>query len=112
MSDGRLVFEVSDPFRPDNDGRYELVVEDGAGSCARTEAEPDLSRTVNLLGATYLGGTSFGQLAAAGQVEERASTGASRAPMRCSTGRPRPGRPGTSDASLGRGDLFPKATPR
>ena len=36
-SDG-IVFEVSDPFRPDNDGRYELVVEDGAGSCARTDA--------------------------------------------------------------------------
>jgi predicted acetyltransferase len=79
MSDGRIVFEVSDPFRPDNDGRYELVVEDGAGSCARTEAKADLAGTVNVLGATYLGGTTFGQLAAAGQVEERADGAVARA---------------------------------
>jgi predicted acetyltransferase len=69
--DGRLVFEISDPFRPANDGRYELVVEDGVGSCRRTDAEPDLVGTVNVLGAAYLGGTSFGQLAAAAQVHER-----------------------------------------
>jgi predicted acetyltransferase len=68
---GRVVFEVEDPFRPANDGRYELKVEDGAGTCARTDAEPDLSGTVNVLGAAYLGGTSFAHLSAAGQVEER-----------------------------------------
>jgi predicted acetyltransferase len=68
---GRLVVEVTDAFRPGKHGRYELVVEGGAGTCAPTDAEPDLSGTVNLLGAAYLGGTSFGQLAAAGQVEER-----------------------------------------
>jgi predicted acetyltransferase len=70
-SDGRLVFEVSDPFRPETDGRYELVVEDGAGACARTEAKADLAGTVNVLGAAYLGGTSFAQLSAAAQLEER-----------------------------------------
>ncbi|HEX5937354.1 MAG TPA: GNAT family N-acetyltransferase [Actinomycetota bacterium] len=70
-SDGRLVFEVSDPFRPETDGRHELVVEDGTGACARTEAKADLAGTVNVLGATYLGGTSFAQIAAAGQLEER-----------------------------------------
>ena len=68
---GRVVFKVVDPFRPANDGRYELTVDDGVGTCARTGAEPDLTGTVNLLGAAYLGGTSFGQLAHAGQVEER-----------------------------------------
>ena len=69
--DGRLVFDVSDPFRPANDGRYELVVEDGAGRCEPTDDEPDLAGSVNVLGAVYLGGVSFGQLAEASQVEER-----------------------------------------
>jgi predicted acetyltransferase len=78
-SDGRLVFEVTDPFRPDNDGRYELVVEDGAASCAKTDAKADLTGTVNVLGAAYLGGVSFAQLAAAGQAEERTDGGVERA---------------------------------
>jgi len=70
-ADGRLVFEVVDRFRPANEGRFELVVEDAAGHCQRTDAEPDLSGTVNVLGATYLGGVSFRQLALASQVDER-----------------------------------------
>ncbi len=70
-ADGRIVFEVTDPFRPDNDGRYELSTDGGAGRCVRTDAPADLSGTVNVLGATYLGGTSFRQLWWAGQVEER-----------------------------------------
>jgi predicted acetyltransferase len=69
--DGRLVFEASDLFRPENDGRYELTVDDGVARCDRTDAEPDLVGSVNVLGATYLGGSSFHQLASAGQVEER-----------------------------------------
>jgi predicted acetyltransferase len=71
VSDGRIVFDVIDAFRPENDGRYELRVDGGSASGARTEAEPDLAGTVNMLGATYLGGTNFRQLAEAGQVEER-----------------------------------------
>jgi predicted acetyltransferase len=70
-TDGRIVFEVTDPFRPANDGRYELIVDGGVGRCARTQAEADLSGTINVLGATYLGGSSFRQLWWADQVEER-----------------------------------------
>jgi predicted acetyltransferase len=70
-TDGRLTFEVTDPFRSDTDGRYELVVEGGAGRCARTESAPDLAGTINVLGAAYLGGSSFRQLWWAEQVEER-----------------------------------------
>jgi predicted acetyltransferase len=70
-ADGRVVFEVTDRFRPANDGRYELVVEEGAARCEPTDAEADLAGTVNVLGATYLGGVSFRQLALASQVEER-----------------------------------------
>jgi predicted acetyltransferase len=70
-ADGRIVIEIADPFRPDNDGRYELTAEEGSGHCARTDAPADLAGTINVLGATYLGGSSFRQLWWAGQVEER-----------------------------------------
>ena len=70
-SDGRIVFEVEDRFRPDTGGRYELVVEGGTVRCGRTETDADLVGTINALGATYLGGVSFRQLWWAGQVEER-----------------------------------------
>ena len=70
-TDGRLVFEVADPFRPDTDGRYELIVDGGEGRCTRTDAAADISGTINILGATYLGGSSFRQQWWARQVEER-----------------------------------------
>ena len=70
-ADGRVVLEVVDRFRPETDGRYELTVEGGTGRCARTHAAADLAGTVNVLGATYLGGSSFCQLWWAGQVDER-----------------------------------------
>jgi predicted acetyltransferase len=69
--DGRMVFEVADPFRPVNDGTYELVVEGGLGRCERTDDEPELVGSVNVLGAAFLGGVSFEQLALASQVDER-----------------------------------------
>ena len=69
--DGRIVFEISDQFRPATAGRYELVVEDGVGRCERTDSEPDLIGSVNSLGSVYLGGLSFSQLAEASQIEVR-----------------------------------------
>jgi predicted acetyltransferase len=69
-ADGRLVFEVADVFRPSTSGRYELVVDGGQGTCGRTDAEPDLSCGIGALGAAYLGGTSFSQLARAQQVRK------------------------------------------
>jgi predicted acetyltransferase len=77
--DGRLVLELADAFRPETAGRYELTVTDGAGRCARTDDEPDLAGTINVLGATYLGGATFHQLALAGQVEERTPGAVARA---------------------------------
>ena len=70
-SDGRIVFEFRDEFLPKIAGTYELIVTDGVGRCAPTEAEADLVGTINVLGATYLGGATFGQLARAGRVQER-----------------------------------------
>jgi predicted acetyltransferase len=74
-ADGRIVFELTDAFRPETAGRYELTVDRGAGHCVRADDPADLSGAINILGATYLGGVSFHQLALAGQVEER-TTGA------------------------------------
>jgi predicted acetyltransferase len=78
-ADGRVVFEIEDPFRPETSGNYELIAEGAAGRSARTDAEADLSGSVNILGATYLGGTSFQQLARAGQVIEHSAGALDRA---------------------------------
>ena len=69
-ADGRVVFEIADGFRPASSGRYQLAVEGGEATCSRTDAEPDLACGVDALGATYLGGIAFGQLARAQQVQE------------------------------------------
>jgi predicted acetyltransferase len=68
--DGRIVFEVHDAFRPATSGRYELVVRDGEGRSERTDLEPEISCGVEALGATYLGGSSYRQLARAQQARE------------------------------------------
>jgi len=78
-ADGRLVFEVGDAFRPATSGRYELVVEGFEGTCHRVDAEPELSCGVDVLGAVYLGGTSFKHLARAQQVKELAPNALARA---------------------------------
>ena len=70
-ADGRVVFGIADPLRPDTSGTYELIAEGGKGRCARSDAAEELAGTINILGATYLGGTSFRQLWWSGQVEER-----------------------------------------
>ena len=77
--DGRLVIEVHDAFRPETSGRFELEVDGGMATCRRTDADADLSCDVTALGAAYLGGSSFGDLHRAGQVEERRSGAVERA---------------------------------
>jgi predicted acetyltransferase len=61
--DGELVLEVRDELCPWNAGRWAL---DGE----RTDAAPDLALDVSTLGAAYLGGLSFANLAQGGWVEE------------------------------------------
>jgi predicted acetyltransferase len=58
---------VRDAFLPANAGAWRLE----PGSCARTDAEPDLELDVGDLAATYLGGVPLSALHAAGVVEER-----------------------------------------
>jgi predicted acetyltransferase len=64
--EGEIVFEVGDPFAHWNEGRWRLA----GGRAERTDAEPDIRLAVTELGAVYLGGVTFGQLARAGRVAE------------------------------------------
>jgi predicted acetyltransferase len=74
-ADGGIVIRVADTMF--GDGTYELSVSDGRGHCTTTDASPDLGCGIADLGATYLGGVSFAELATAGRVVEL-TTGAVR----------------------------------
>jgi predicted acetyltransferase len=63
---GELVLEVRDAFCPWNEGRWRLA----GGTCERTSAAADVVLDVADLGAAYLGGVGFTQLAQGGRVEE------------------------------------------
>src|SRR5262249_52457520 len=73
--DGRVTFAVSDAFCPWNEGTWTLE----GGTAKRSRRRPDLRLDVTALGATYLGGFSFVQLARAGVVEEASRGAAPRA---------------------------------
>jgi predicted acetyltransferase len=84
--DGPVVLEVEDAFLPENTGRWRVA----GGEVARTEEEPDLALDVGELGAAYLGGFSFGELARAGVVHEAREGGAARADAVFRTDAPKP----------------------
>jgi predicted acetyltransferase len=63
--DRSVVVAVSDAFLPTNTGSYRL-----GANAGRTDDRPDLTLDVSMLGAAFLGGTSFASLAAAGRVTE------------------------------------------
>lgn len=73
--DGALVIEVDDVVggKPGPAaGRYRLEVRDGVGTCARTDATPDLTLQPRPLGAAVLGGTRLIDAArGGGAVEHR-----------------------------------------
>jgi predicted acetyltransferase len=73
--DDPVVFDVSDPFLPDNAGRWRLA----GGQAERTDDDPDLRLDVNALGSTYLSGITFGELLRAGRIEELREGAAARA---------------------------------
>jgi predicted acetyltransferase len=77
-ADGSLVLEVVDPLGHAA-GRFALAGGPEGATCAATDAEPDLVVPVGALGATYLGGTGWGRLAALGWVDERADGAMARA---------------------------------
>jgi hypothetical protein len=61
---------VADGSAPWNDGTWRIHVADGVASVERSEAEPDLALAVDVLGATYLGGTTLLAHHRAGLVAE------------------------------------------
>ncbi|WP_435317980.1 GNAT family N-acetyltransferase [Haloarchaeobius sp. TZWSO28] len=50
-----LVFDVEDPLADWNDGRFELVVEDGTGTCTSTDAAPDVTLDIAALSQLVIG---------------------------------------------------------
>jgi predicted acetyltransferase len=65
--DTDLVIEVVDPFL-NAGGRFRLVVTGGRAEVTRTDAEPDVTTSLSVLGSLYLGGHRARQFAAAGRV--------------------------------------------
>ena len=67
---GSLVIEVTDPFCPWNEGRYELDAGPGGATCSRTSRTPHIALSAGDLASAYLGAVPFTLLARAGRVEE------------------------------------------
>jgi predicted acetyltransferase len=72
-----VVLDVIDPVIDGNSGRWRLSTAgrpasggNEATTCERTHEAADVRLTVQALGASYLGGASFGQLAGAGHIAE------------------------------------------
>jgi predicted acetyltransferase len=76
---GQLVLEVADRLMPSNQGRFLLDADPNGAACTRTSAEPDVTLDIADLGAAYLGGVRFANLAAAGRVREGRLGGLARA---------------------------------
>jgi predicted acetyltransferase len=75
--DGAVVLEVGDELIPENTGTYRV---DGAtGEVARVATAPDIRLDIAALGAVYLGGMSFVQLADAGRLQALTAGAATRA---------------------------------
>jgi predicted acetyltransferase len=70
VGSGSVVIEVDDPSGTEAAGTFFLEVDDGVGMCARTDRDPDLRCSVNAVGSTYVGGTTWTALAGAKRVHE------------------------------------------
>jgi predicted acetyltransferase len=76
--DGSVRFTVTNAFRPDVEGSYELAITEGIASCIRieTETETDISVDLDVLGALYLGGGDALAYFAAGRLRADADAAA------------------------------------
>jgi predicted acetyltransferase len=87
-ADGRVVLDVRDEFCPWNAGRWSLTVEGGIARVEPTGDAAHLHLDITDLGAAYLGGFSFGQLAGAARVAELEPGALARADALFRTARP------------------------
>jgi predicted acetyltransferase len=78
-NDEEIALELADAFLPANAGVWRLEVSGGQAQVTRVDVEPELRLDVADLGAAYLGGFTFAQLARAGRVEELAEGAVERA---------------------------------
>lgn len=69
-ADDTLTFELTDSFCEWNQGRWTLTATEGKAQVTQGGRDVDLSLDAGDLGAAYLGGISFNQLARAGRVAE------------------------------------------
>ncbi|HEY7024915.1 MAG TPA: GNAT family N-acetyltransferase [Candidatus Limnocylindrales bacterium] len=69
-ADGTVVLEVRDEFLPAAGGRFRLTTRAGTGTVERTADAADIALDASDLGALYLGGFSFLDLARAGRARE------------------------------------------
>jgi predicted acetyltransferase len=87
----RLLFDVTDTFRPQVAGRYLLEVGQSGAGCHRTASDTgthaDLTLDISDLSSTYLGGVSFSTLGRAGRVTEETPGALTRADLLFSTDR-------------------------
>jgi predicted acetyltransferase len=63
---GDVVVELTDPFVPENAGRWRI----GHGGAERVEEPAEISLDVTGLGSVYLGGFSFADLVRASRARE------------------------------------------
>jgi predicted acetyltransferase len=71
---GDVTFRVHDELCPWNDGVYRLEVEpQGTGHCQMVDAEPEIELSPYALGAVYLGGNRWRDLARSGTISGTAS---------------------------------------
>ncbi|HTG47488.1 MAG TPA: GNAT family N-acetyltransferase [Actinomycetota bacterium] len=80
-ADGRVVLRLADPFVPRNEGTFELVAGEDGALCVRTDADADLAADVTAVGAVYLGGVTWRELARAGRAIELTDGAADRADL-------------------------------
>jgi predicted acetyltransferase len=77
--DDRIVLDLTDAFRPANNGSWAITPVGGGASVERTGTAPDLSLAAPELGSLYLGGVSATTLAHAGRVVEHTEGALARA---------------------------------
>ncbi len=87
-TEDRIIFEVTDAFRPQSSGRYLLEAGTDGSTCrSDTRTEADLALDMTDLAAVYLGNASFSALARAGRVVELTPGALTRADLLFSTDR-------------------------
>lgn len=67
-SEGSLVFQLTDPFCPWNEGTYRLEASLTGASCRRSGETPEVELAADALGAIFLGGQRLSSLARAGRA--------------------------------------------